>query len=253
MAGRVLKREESLDVRCFEPNEVKVCYPPKERCRASEALKRVRGLKVCSFGERDIDGFKVLGVGFRGVVILGKLEGKFVAIKLPRTDWRGSFRKEAEIQKLAYPVSPKVMYYDDDIIIMEYVDCPDIRDVLPTALKDREALAKLIERVLRAGRELDRRGIDHGELVRPWKHVKVCEDKVKILDYGSASLSRKVRNVSSLVSGLLLKPSEPALSIARTLNVDKALVMEKLRLYKRTLSDESFEELLGSIIRSGST
>ncbi len=253
MAGGIPKREKSLDVRCFRPEDVNICYPPKDQCRASDALRRVKGLKVCSFGDRDIGGFKVLGVGFRGVVVLGKLGKDLVAVKLPRTDWQGSFRKEAEAQKLAYPISPKVIYYDDDVIVMEYVECPDIKDVLPTMLKDRETLAKLVEAVLRAGRELDERGIDHGELVRPWKHVKVCKDKVKILDYGSASLTRKVRNVSSLVSGLLLKPSEPAVNVAKVLNVDKALVVEKLRLYKRTLSDESFEELISSIIRSGST
>ncbi len=243
-----------MDVKCYKAEEVNLCYPPMRKCRAIEALTNVDELRVCSFGDRDIGGFKVLGIGFRGVVVLGKYMDNLVAIKLPRADWQGSFKREAEIQRLAYPVSPKIYYSNDNMIIMEYISCPDIKDILPEIINDVNELRTIIKRVLFAGRELDKRGIDHGELVRPWKHIKVCKNgTVRILDYGSASLARKVRNVSSLISGLMLKPTEPALTISKVLGINKALLLEKLKLYKRNMTDEAFKELLEVLNWSGST
>jgi len=235
-----------MDVRCFSPKEINVCYPPRERCRAQEALERIEGVKVCSFGEREIGDLKVLGIGFRGIVLYGFLKGIPVAIKLPRADWNGSLSKEGYIQKLAYPVAPKVYTYNDDVLVMEYIGCPDISDVILERLGDREALRDVVVKALVAGRELDKRGIDHGELVRPWKHVKVC-NRARIIDFGSASLTRRPRNVTSLVSGLILKPSYPADAIARALNINKAIVIERLKSYKREMSDEAFKELLRAI------
>jgi len=230
-------------VRKVRLEEAPLCFPKRE-CNLAEALKSAGVEYVYDFGPRDLMGFSVLGVGFRGVVFLGEWEGKRVAIKVRRTDCFCDMRKEAEIQRLAWPVAPKVYKYSESFIIMEYVPYPGIESVLGAP---PEELRETVIRVLKAGRELDKAGIDHGELVRPWKHVRVGETRVVILDYGSASTRRRPANVTSLVSGLLLKPSPPASAIAEKLGVDRAALLEAVRAYKRSLSDEAFEALLSLI------
>ena len=230
-------------VRRVRVEEAPLCFPKKD-CDLAKVLKDAGVEYVYNFGPRDLMGFSVLGVGFRGVVFLGEWEGRKVAIKVRRTDCSCDMRREVEIQRLAWPVAPKVYKYSESFIIMEYVPYPGIESVLNAP---PEKLRKIIIGTLRAGRVLDRAGIDHGELVRPWKHVRVGETRIVILDYGSASTRRRPANVTSLVSGLLLKPSPPASAIAEKLGVDRAALLEAVRAYKRSLSEDAFEALLSLI------
>ena len=226
------------------PEEAPLCFPKRE-CELGEVLA-LRGVEwIYNYGKRDLMGFKALGAGFRGVAFLAEWRGKLVVVKVKRGDVEIDMTKEAEIQRYAWPVAPKVYDYGKDFIIMEYVPYPGIEEVIGKL--ETEALRDTIIRILERGRELDKKGIDHGELVRPWKHVLVGED-VKIIDYGKASLRRRPSNVTSLVSGLLLKPSKPSSEIAEKLRINKALLLEAVRRYKREPSDESFSELVGLLM-----
>jgi len=225
-------------VRCYELEEAPICYP--KECPWREELRRAGIECVYSFGNREVGKFKVLGIGFRGVVFLARWKDTDVAVKVPRSDRVYDMRREASLQRRAYPVAPEVYDFSKHYIVMEYVSYPDIADVVNLP---GDKLRPIIRRVLEAGFKLDRLGIDHGELVRPWKHVRVG-DGVKILDFGSASEMRRPSNLTSLVSGLLLKPSEPARSLAGRLDVDKARMIEALRIYKKEYDKRSFLEVL---------
>ncbi len=227
-------------VSCFSLEEAPVCYP--NECDLREELRRAGVECVYSYGNREIGKFKVLGVGFRGVVFLAKWNGVDVAVKVPRTDSMYDMRKEASLQRRAFPVAPKVYAFSKHYIIMEFVPYPDVSDVLD--LSNINKLRKVIKMILEAGRLLDIKGIDHGELVRPWKHVRVGDKEVKILDYGSASDTRKPSNVTALASGLLLKPSPPAARIAEVLGINKADLIEALRSYKKNPNEENFKRVL---------
>ncbi len=245
MAEGVLEGEADLVEKCVSLKEAPVCYPGE--CSISEELERAGVECVYNEGERDLFGFKVLGVGFRGVVLAGRWKGNKVAIKVARTDCpRCDMVEEARMTKLAYPHAPKVYAYGPKFIIMELITYPPIEDVLKH--EDIDKIRETIVEVLRAGRELDKRGIDHGELVRPWKHVRVGE-RIVFLDFGSASTKRKPSNVTSLVSGLLLKPAPPASTLAEKLGINKARLLEALRRYKRYMTDEAFEEVIKEIMR----
>jgi len=243
VAGGVRLGEAALVLK-VRPKEAPLCFP-KGECELGEVLEE-RGVEwVYNFGPRDLMGFKVLGAGFRGVVFLAEWKGRKVALKVRRTDVNVDMTREAELQRYAWPIAPKVFDYDRDFIIMEYVPLPSIENVLDAL--DVEELREVVLKVLSAGRELDKKGIDHGELTRPWKHVLVG-DEVKIIDYGSASKARRPSNVTSLVSGLLLKPSPPASLISEKLGINKTLLLEAVRKYKRRMDEESFQNLVSLIL-----
>ncbi|UXD22823.1 hypothetical protein IPA_08560 [Ignicoccus pacificus DSM 13166] len=228
-----------VELKCYPLEEFPVCYP-KENCDFRKELRKAGVECVYSIGKREFKKFRFLGIGFRGVVFLAKWNNIKVAIKVPRTDYLYDMRKEALIQKMAYPIAPKVFEYSRSFIIMEYVPYPDISERISEPLP---ALKEVLRKVLDAAFTLDMKGIDHGELVRPWKHVLVGERAV-ILDYGSASLERKPSNLTSIVSGLLMKPSPPASEIARKMGINKAELVEALKLYKKNPSEDTYRIVL---------
>ncbi len=228
-------------MKCHSLKEFPICYPPRNECELPKVLEEAGVECAFSYGPREFGEYRLLGIGFRGVVFLARFRGEVVAVKVPRTDRVYDMREEALNQKLAYPLSPFVYDHSKHYIIMEYIPYPDILEIVEKGSEDeiKEAICK----VLRAGFELDMRGIDHGELVRPWDHVKVGEKRVVFIDFNSSSRKRKPSNLTSLVSGLLLKPSPPASRLSQLLGVNKAELIELLRRYKRGFRREAFEEI----------
>ena len=232
---------ESLGGGCLEPEEVPfvVCYP-RESCELVNALKTL-GIKVCNFGRREIRKFKVLGVGFRGVVFKGLWKGMEVAVKVPRADRNVDMSREGSILKLIenLKVAPKPFYWDKRVLVMELILGKELVDVI--SQKPYYACKTLC-----AARSLDRVGVDHGELVRLEEHALVVNDRVKFVDFGSASTKRKPRNVTAVASALFLKPTELARRISNALSVKKVELIEALKVYKKKMDEESFERVLSA-------
>ncbi|ALU12476.1 hypothetical protein EYM_04215 [Ignicoccus islandicus DSM 13165] len=235
-----------VDVECYDIDEFPVCYPQTNGCFIRDELKKSNIECAISYGRREIGEYKVLGIGFRGLVFLARHSTGIVAVKVPRIDRLYDMRQEALNQKLAYPYAPKVYEYSKYFLVMEYIECPDLLDVVQGLLAEDnvQSIRKVVCDVLKAGYQLDQRGIDHGELVRPWDHVKVCKNRVVFIDFNSSSIHRRPSNLTSLISALLLKPSLPSSRIANLLNVDRAKLIELLRVYKKTRNEHSFNRII---------
>ena len=92
---------------------------------------------------------------------------------------------------------------------------------------------------------LDNAGIDHGELSRLGRHVIVTNrDSPYIIDFESASLTRKTINVSSAAQSLFLFGSVAAAAKKIMPETDKNRAIEAIRKYKQLRSRASLEELL---------
>lgn len=63
----------------------------------------------------------------------------------------------------------------------------------------RETIIDLLERA----RILEEKLIEHKELSRPWKNVIVSYNRTYIIDYDSATIKEKPRNVTKLLSNYL--------------------------------------------------
>ncbi len=226
---------------CREPSEVPfvVCYP-KDKCENVRILSEL-GVKVCDYGKREIKKFHVLGVGFRGIVFKGLWNDVEVAVKIPRADRSINLEKEGMILKIieGLKVAPKPFYWSKNVLIMELLLGEDI-------VKAVERNPIYACKALCAARKLDKMGVDHGELVRPEEHVVVVNNEVKFLDFGSASLRRKVSNVTAIASALFLKPTDVARNVVSVLGINKAQLIEALREYKRRIDSDSFKKVLAA-------
>ncbi len=129
---------------------------------------------ICNWGHSILPkyNFKVLGKGHSSVVTAAYMNGEILAVKSRRVDGRrSSLYYEGETLWTAWEAgaSPRPLYWDDDIIVMEAVMGPRLLDVVEG--KSLIPLERAIIEAIRAARILDSIGVVHSELHRPWKNV----------------------------------------------------------------------------------
>ncbi|PSN90607.1 hypothetical protein B9Q08_04385 [Candidatus Marsarchaeota G2 archaeon ECH_B_SAG-M15] len=170
------------------------CPPTPQIIQELEEL----GVELIEQGATVVNGVRVLGKGTRGIVVSGVYRGLPVAVKIRRCDSpRSSMLHEAQMLRLANTVAvgPKLISASENIIVMEKVVGIPLKEHFH--ISDHQ-LAVCIEDSLKQAVRLDEIGLDHGELSRAHSHVYHTEEGAKIIDFDSASTSRKPHNYNSL-------------------------------------------------------
>ena len=226
-------------------------YPRGTKAQIKSRIKELQGLGVQSIsfqGELKIGTISVLGKGYVGIVVLGKLGRKKVAVKIRRNDSpRKNLKKEAELLKIInkHKIGPKLIASSKNFLVMEYLDGEKIGDWVGGLKKKGSSsqLKLIIKKVLEDCYSLDRIGLDHGELSNLTKHVIVGK-KITIIDFESSSMDRKVSNVTSATQALCIGSGISKI-IGHVYKIPKKQKMiTVLRRYKREGTRESFESLL---------
>ena len=230
-----------------------LCYPRydlKELRRRVKELEEL-GVQALEFtGEKTAFDVAVLGKGYVGIVVVATMDGRKVALKIRRVDAdRTGMRREGEMLRKANSVGvgPNLIDATENLLVMEFVE----GTLLPRWVEElRERVKSRIRRVLRAVLEqcwrLDEVGLDHGELSRAPKHIIVdANDEPCIVDFETASVNRRVSNVTSICQYLFIG-SQAAKKIAKRLGeIDREELIRALRQYKRRRTREKFEKALG--------
>ena len=226
-------------------------YPKGTKSQIKSRIKELHALGVegISFqGELQMDTISILGKGYVGVVVLGKIGRKKVAVKIRRNDSpRKNLEKEAGLLKIInkYKIGPKLVASSKNFLVMEYLDGDKIGDWVDGLKKNEKSsqLKLIIKKVLEDCYSLDRIGLDHGELSNLTKHVIVGK-KVTIIDFESSSVDRKVSNVTSATQALCIGSGISKI-IGRVYKIPKKQKMiTVLRRYKHEGTRESFDNLL---------
>ena len=194
-----------------EPYLSLVCYPKSCKAEFEARLKELRklGVKALQFtGERNLFNIPVLGKGCVGIVTLALINSGKAALKIRRVDaHRLQMRHEAEMLGKANSVNvgPKLLRASENFVLMQYVE----GDLLPTWLKKSPATVKVrnvLCSILRQCWRLDNVGLDHGELSNAPKHIIVdVDDQPHLVDFETASINRRVSNVTSVCQYLFLR------------------------------------------------
>lgn len=226
----------------------------KARMRELEKL----GISSVSFwGPTTLGRTPVLGKGYVGVVVLAKDENRTrrAALKIRRTDSpRPHMRHEGALLQAANRagVGPKLYAYSRNFLAMEYVRGQRIGDWLESlggagaAARFRRAAGA----ILRDCYELDRAGMDHGELSSISKHVIISAgDKPALIDFESASTGRRPSNVTSMTQAIYISPpmARRVRRICGSALPSKDEIISGLRAYKRARDRRAFEALLESL------
>ncbi|RMF31645.1 MAG: hypothetical protein D6752_01730, partial [Candidatus Nitrosothermus koennekii] len=111
-----------------------------------------------------------------------------------------------------------------------YIDGVSMKEFL-----ERGNNAYIIKQVLDQCFRLDCINLDHGELSNMNKHV-IINDKATIIDFDSASINRKVSNVTSATQYLL-----------NYLQSNKDDIFYALRRYKHCICKDCFDNILTAL------
>ena len=226
-------------------------YPKGTKVQIKSRIKELMALGVESIsfqGKLEIGTISILGKGYVGIVVLGKIGRKKVAVKIRRNDSpRKNLKKEAELLKIIneYKIGPKLVTFSKNFLVMEYLDGEKIGDWVVDLKKKggSSRLKTIIKKILEDCYRLDRIGLDHGELSNLSKHV-IIGKRITIIDFESSSMNRKVSNVTSATQALCIGSGISKI-IGRVYKIPKKQKMiTVLRRYKQEETRESFESLL---------
>ena len=226
-------------------------WPSHDAETAEERLEELRGLGVEALslgGPHNIQGAPVLGKGHVGVVLKAYMDGGAVALKVLRSDAdRGSMEGEAEMLRLANSVGvgPRLLGASDSCLVMELIEgdyiAPWVEGLEPDCSGE---LRRVLAALMGKARRLDAVGLDHGELGRIKRHVIVSGGEPRVIDFESASTGRRPKNVTSVTQFLFIIPRMAAL-VERHLDLpDREGLMEALKVYRMSPSDEGFSRLM---------
>jgi len=168
-------------------------YPRGTRAQIKSRIKELKALGVESIsfqGKLQVGTISILGKGYVGVVVLGKIGRKKVAVKIRRNDSpRKNLKKEAELLGITNQsnVGPKLVNFSKNFLVMEYLEGQKIGDWVDSLKKkgNSSQLKTIIKKILEDCYSLDRIGLDHGELSNLSKHV-IIGRKITILDFESS-------------------------------------------------------------------
>lgn len=227
-------------------------YPKNDK---EEMLKRIEELKklgikaIKLYGPKKIDNLSILGKGCVGLLVIALIDNKEFALKIRRMDAnRESLDSEWNMQKIANSigVGPKAYACSKNFLLMELIKGMHFPEWVKSlkGKNKKEALKKVVQKILIDCYRLDEINLDHGELSRAPKHIIITdENKPIIVDFESSSMNRKPSNLTSICQFLFIG-SEVSKSISKILRIDKNALIEALRNYKANPSQESFLKLI---------
>ena len=234
-----------------EPYSGILGYPKATKKQVASRVTELKklGIKSISFeGSMTLGTVNVLGKGYAGIVVLAKKGTKKVALKIRRTDSpRKTMEQETTLLQAANKASvgPILIESSKNFIVMEYLDGKKIFDWI-NELKGKGSASKLksvIRKVLLDCYRLDASGLDHGELSNITKHVIVGKS-IKIIDFESSSLERRVSNVTSATQAIFIG-SGLAKIVQKIYSVPpRPKIIKVLREYKGLCTQQSFDSVL---------
>jgi len=196
----------------------------------------------------------VLGKGCVGVVVVAYTNLGRAALKIRRVDAdrKGMFHEGEMLQRAnAIDVGPKLLEISENFLLMELVEGTHFPEWIKS-VEGREIhlrIRMVLEDVLEQCYRLDESGLDHGELSKAPKHIIVDADDIPyLIDFETASINRRVSNVTSVCQYLFLG-SQIADKVKDKLGkVDKKELINVLRNYKRERTRENFEKIVENIV-----
>jgi len=226
-----------------------ICYPKltqKELHTRLRELERLGILTIEFTGERTVHNTQVLGKGCVGIVVKAFTEERSAALKIRRIDAdRKEMKHEAKMLKIANTVNvgPRFFNLTKNLLLMEYVE----GTLLPQWLKEAKH-EQTVHNVLRSTLEqcwrLDETGLDHGELSHAPKHVIIKKSTPCIVDFETASTSRRPSNVTAM-SQYLFIAKNTAKQITKIIGrINQERLKCELRNYKREKTRKNFEAIL---------
>lgn len=244
--------DEELDIR--SPRLIPIIsYPHFSESEYKDRIIEMESLGITSIilgGKTIVNGAHIAGKGCVGIVVKAKSRGEVCALKIRRTDAnRETMDNEVHLHKMANSacVGPSLEEHTKNLIVMEFVAGQSIIDWVVSNNITESKMWTLAVAILEQCFSLDIAGLDHGELSRLTRHV-IVSDRPYIIDFESASTTRKTCNVTAAAQSLLLYGIVANKVKKIMCNTDKERLIQALRTYKHFHTRANFDAILGSLL-----
>ena len=244
--------DEELDIR--SPRLIPIIsYPHFSESEYKDRIIEMESLGITSIilgGKTIVNGAHIAGKGCVGIVVKAKSRGEVCALKIRRTDAnRETMDNEVHLHKMANSacVGPSLEEHTKNLIVMEFVAGQSIIDWVVNNNVTESKMWTLAVAILEQCFSLDIAGLDHGELSRLIRHV-IVSDRPYIIDFESASTTRKTCNVTAAAQSLLLYGIVANKVKKIMCNTDKERLIQALRTYKHFHTRANFDAILGSLL-----
>jgi putative serine/threonine protein kinase len=235
----------------LEPYASILCYPHARLLELESRIQELRqlGVEAVEFvGEGSASNVPVLGKGYVGIVVVAYVGGERFALKMRRIDAdRVDMTNEAEMLKKANAigVGQKFVAVSNNFLLSQLIDGSLLEGWLEKH-KEKALVHKVLVDILEQCWRLDEAGLDHGELSKAPRHLLVDKADVPfIVDFETASIQRKIANVTSVCQYLFAGNSQIPKLLTETLgDRDRFKIIATLKHFKKNRSRENFEGLL---------
>jgi putative serine/threonine protein kinase len=230
-----------------------ITYPHYSESEYKDRITDMESLGITSIilgGKTIVNNSHVAGKGCVGIVVKAKAGSTVCALKIRRTDAdRKTMDEEARFHKMAnnVGVGPRLEGQTKNLIAMEYIPGQNIVEWVGDTTK-KSKVRSVTRAILEQCFRLDRAGLDHGELSRLARHV-IISDRSYIIDFESASTTRKTSNVTAAAQSIFLygTVANRVKKILDNTNREKE-VIHALRTYKHSHTRANFEAVLDSLL-----
>jgi putative serine/threonine protein kinase len=213
-------------------------------------LEKLGVIAVEFTGDKNAFNVPVLGKGCVGVVVTAITDQGKAALKVRRMDAdRTGMQHEAEMLRKAnaVDVGPPLLDTTENFLLMEFINGTLLPQWIET-LEGKETESR-IRKVLRAILEqcwrLDKTGLDHGQLSRAPKHIIIdVNDNPYLVDFETASLNRRVSNVTSICQFLFIRSQVAKIIIKKLGEIGHEELIKTFKTYKQQRTRENFEKIL---------
>lgn len=246
------KRSVPLEQLHNSPYANVICYPKLTQKELRKRLRELEQLEITAIeftGEKTVHNTQILGKGCVGIVVKAFTKRGNAALKIRRTDAdRKEMKHEAEMLKTANAVNvgPRFLNLSKNFLLMEYIE----GTLFPQWLKKTKQ-KQIIRNVLRLALEqcwrLDKKGLDHGQLSHALKHVIIKNDTPYIIDFETASTTRKTKNVTALSQHFFIANNIAKQITEKTGKINQEKLKQTLGSYKREKTRKNFETMLKTI------
>lgn len=229
-----------------------ITYPHYSESEYKDRITDMESLGITSIilgGKTIVNSSHVAGKGCVGIVVKAKAGSTVCALKIRRTDAdRKTMDEEARFHKMAnnVGVGPRLEGQTKNLIAMEYIPGQNIVEWVGDTTK-KSKMCSVARAILEQCFRLDVAGLDHGELSRLTRHI-IVSDSSYIIDFESASTTRKTSNVTAAAQSIFLY-GIVANKVKKILgNTDREKVIHALRSYKHFHTRDNFDAVLDSLL-----
>ncbi len=237
------KVDEIIENNCFEKGEIDSKQLPMFEELFVYKIKKSKLL--LNLENKKITDVKKFAKGKRGIIFVGKLKNKKVAIKVKRKDSfaKGNIANEVKWLKILNKknIGPKLINKGKDYFIYEFIDGQFISDFI-NSCKNKKRVLAIIKKVMEQCRKLDKLQVNKEEMHHPYKHIIIRNNNPVMVDFERCKKTKKPKNVTQfcqfLVSGYFLE-----LLRTKGIRLNRSEILLAAKDYKRNKNDERFSEL----------